>query len=229
MDNISFNGGFWIKSPKAEVWNSIKAEFPSSKCVFEEFNEQGDKFFAIKSVYDKAMTGFLWRNKIEFKLYPDLNLKNRLDPWNLEESKKIIDAQTNILETEDEIKEFIRTADKNLPVIMPKYRWKPNDHIEKTYKAIGLNPTEYSHEITDGITYIKNKNGKIVAQASPNNAKGVNFIYVYPKNHDESSQKFALSQSGEKYYFGPFEMKNFYDKFMLNVKIDLGRKRPQNV
>ena len=63
--------------------------------------------------------------------------------------------------------------------------------------------------------------------ASPNNPKGVNFVYVYPKNLDESSQKFALNQEGERYNFGPFDMKDFHKNFMKNVKIDLGRKRPQ--
>ena len=66
-----------------------------------------------------------------------------------------------------------------------------------------------------------------MAKASPNNRNGVNFVYVFPKNNDESSKKIAITQEGDTYYFTPFELKIFWEKFMQNVKIDLGRKRPQ--
>jgi len=230
MNDINFKGGFWIKSPSPDVWQKIKAEFPSSKSVFEEFNEQGDKFFAIKNSYDKAMTSFLLRMKINFKLYPNLNLKSGLSSWKLKESKEIIDAQTNVIETKEKLEEFVRACDKSLPVVIPKYRWKPNDHIEKTYKAIGINPAEYEPQIKDGITYIKEKgkDGKIIAIASPNNSRGINYVYVYPQNwNEESSQKFALGPDGDRIDFSPLDIINFHKNFMRSVRIDLKRIRPQ--
>jgi len=232
MNEINFKGGFWIKrtqKPKKwnDLWNSIKEELPKRKCVFEEFNEQGDKFFAIKSVYDKAMLNILLRKKADFVFYPEINLKSRLDSMNIPASKEIIDSHTRVLKTKDEINQFIVEADARQPVVIPKYRWKPNDHLEKTYKVIGLSESECKTEIKNGITYIKDKKGKVLAKASPNGRSGINYVYVFPKNGDESSKKIAVTQEGDAYYFTPFELKTFWEKFMQNVKTDLGRKRPQ--
>ena len=228
MYNVTFQGGFLLKRPTSDtLWKEIQAEFPSSKCVIEDFNEYGDKFFAIKTVYDKAMASILMSKKVKFRLYPDINLKSRLDPYNPNEAREIIQAQTNFIEDEDELRQFIRSGKK---ILIEKYRWTPDDHIDKTYKALGLNPSEYKTIIKKGITYIEDKNGNVVAFASPNNNKGVNFVYASSKteNLDPSFEKFALDQYGNKEYFGPLKTGDFRKHFMDNVKIDLGRKRPKS-
>lgn len=228
MNNISFTGGFLLKRPTDEtLWKQIQAELPSSKCIIEDFNEYGDKFFAIKSIYDRAMASVLMREKVQFRMYPDINLKSRLDPRNPEKARKIINAQTNLIEDEDELRQFIRTGGPK--VLIEKYRWTPEDHVDKTYKALGLNKSDYITSKKDGITYIKDKSGKVVAMVSPNNNRGVNFVCVCSKtdNLDPSLEQFALDQNGNKRYFGPLQIKDFRKNFMQNVKIDLGRKRPQ--
>ena len=231
MDNkISFQGGFLFKRPTNDtLWKEVVKELPSSKCIIEDFNEYGDKFFAIKSVYDRAMASVLIRKKVPFRLYPDINLKTRLDPRKPDEARKIIASQTNCIEDENEMRRFVSTGDKK--VLIEKYRWVPEDHIDKTYKALGLEKSNHKTIIKDGITYIKNKNNETIAMVSPNNQRGVNFVYLRSKtdNSDPSLKKFALDLYGNRRYFGPLQTKEFHDLFMKNVRIDLGRKRPETI
>ena len=235
MDSVNFRGAFLIKKPKCDVnnnfvkaWNSIQAELPKKKCVFPQFNKRGDKLFVVKSVYDRAMASIILNCNVRFKFYPDINLKNRLDSDFPEEAKKVLDAQKNVISTKEDLRNYVQIH-KEKPIVLSKYRWKPDDHVDKTYRALGLNKDEYHTKIVSGITLIKDKNGKIVAKASPNNERGVNFIYVYPTNwNDFSSRRLALSQNGDTYEFGPLEIVNFQKQFIKNVKIDLGRKRPKN-
>ena len=228
MNDISFNGGFLISKPSPTKWKNIKAQFPSNKCVFENYNSNGDKFFAIKSFYDREMIGVLLRKKVNFKFYPDINLKSRLDSYYPETAREIVNSQTNVIDTPDQLRKFIRECTpvkRKSPIV--RYRWKPEDHIDKTYKALHIDSSQYQTEIIKGITYIKDVNGKIVAKASPNNERGVNFVYELPKTPNGESKMFALSQGGEKEPFSPLNYKEFHRLFMRNVKIDLARKRPQ--
>jgi hypothetical protein len=173
------------------------------------------------------MLGVLLRKKVSFKFYPDINLKNRLDSYYPEEARKVVSAQTNVLDTVEKIRRFIRDCApaKNVSPIM-KYRWKPEDHVEKTLKALGLNPSECSVSKKDGKTYIKNGK-KILAIASPNNERGINFVYEFSKTPNGESRMFALSQGGETEPFSPLNYKEFNRLFARNVKLDLARKRPQ--
>ena len=228
MNNISFQGGFLLKRPTSDtMWKEIQAELPSSKCIFEDINEYGDKFFVIKSLYDRAMASVLIHKKVNFRLYPDINLKMRLDPRKPEKARIVVDSQTNCIEDEDELRKFVRTGPKK--VLIEKYRWTPEDHIDKTFKALGLERSDYKTSIKNGITYIRDKKGKVVAIASPNNNRGINFVYATSKtkNSDPSLEKFALDQYGNKRYFGPLQLGEFQKYFMQNVKIDLGRLRPK--
>ena len=237
MNDINFKGGVFIKNPKTgdkwnDVWNVIKSELPRRKYLFEDYNGDGDKFVAFKSCYDKDMASVILRSGVKFKFYPEINLKSRLDTYFPEESRKIVDSQTNVIESEDELRKFMQESDIK-PALFKKYRWVPNDHIEKTYKATGLNPDDCITEIVDGVTFIKDKSGKTLVKASPNNARGVNFVYQYPQkvasssNKDETSRRFALTQGGETKDFGPLRVVEFFKNFRENVKIDAGRKRPQ--
>lgn len=227
MDSINFQGGFFIGKPSSRVWNNIKAELPKHKCVFENFNENGDKFFAVKSCADSDMVGMILRKKVNFRFYPDINLKSRLDSYNPKQAQEIINSQTTIYETKEQLRQFLKDLPQKTVKLIKKYHWKPNDHIDKTFEALGLNQNEYKTQIKSGITYIKDKSGKVIAKVSPNNERGVNFVYVYPRNYDEASKRFALSQSGETENFGPLQIIEFQNNFMKNVRIDLGRKRPQ--
>ncbi len=242
MNEINFCGGFLIEKPSIRMWNGIQENMPKKKCVFQNFNENGDKFFVIKSVYDKAMASYILSKNVKFKFYPEINLKNRLDPYSPEEAHRVISAQTYVIDSKSMLRKFINAnTDVN---IVPKYKWKPNDHIGKTLKALELNPDECNVKIISGVAYITDKKGIIIAKASPNNERGVNFVYVYPKhrgflsnkdkkgyfypqNTDDSPQRFALTQGGERHYFGALQTIDFQNKFKQNVKIDSGRIRPK--
>lgn len=229
MNDISFSGGYLIYKPSPTKWRNIKKALPSKKCVFEDYNDNGDKFFAVKSFYDREMAKIILSKKVKFKFFPDINLKTCLDSYYPEEAREVVASQTNVIETPKQLRKFIKVNTPKKVHSILKYRWKPEDHIEKTYKALELDSAEYPFYIEKGITYITDKNGKIVAKASPNNEKGINFVYEYPRRPDDSSRKFALIQGGETFDFGPLQWKQFETHFMQNVKIDQSRKRSQKL
>ena len=228
MNEISFQGGYLLSKPTTRMWNIIQEELPKHKCIVKDINGEGDIFFSIKKVYDKDIASLILRKKLDFKFYPDIDLRTRIDSYFPEQSLKTIEAQTNVIETREQLREYIKSLQPKR-VIVKKYHWKPNDHIEKTFKALGLNQSEYELEIKNFVTYIKDKKGNIIAKASPNNQIGVNFVYVYPQPQKDvrEAQRFALTQNGEREYFGALQSINFFKEFNKNVKIDAGRIRPQ--
>jgi len=228
MNDISFTGGFLLKRPTSnKLWQEIQAELPRKKCIVEDFNGYGDKFFAIKSIYDRAMASVLISKKVKFRLYPNINLKSDIDPRKVDRARAIISAQTNVIEKESDLRQFVRTGGQK--VLIEKYHWTPEDHIDKTYSSLGLDMADCKTTVKNGITYIKNKKGRVLAIASPNNQKGINFVCVcsQTEHNDPSLKMFALDQNGNKKYFGPLQIKDFNANFMSNVKLDLGRTRPK--
>ena len=228
MNEISFQGGYLLSKPTSRMWNIIQGELPKHKCIVENINGEGDNFFSIKKVYDKDMASLILRKNINFKFYPDIDLHTRINSYFPDEALKTLSEQTNVIETREQLRKYIKSIEPK-KIVIKKYRWKPNDHIEKTYKALGLEQSEYITEITNFVTYIKDKKGNIIAKASPNNQRGVNFVYVYPQpqKYIMEAQRFALSQSGERENFGALQSINFFKEFNKNVRIDAGRIRPQ--
>ena len=227
MDKINFTGGFLIRKPSVRMWHNFEAILPKKKAVFQKFNEEGDKFVVVKSSYDEGISDFILQKRLDFKYYPELNLKNRLNPHNVEQAHEIIDAQTNVIDTRKDLKNFFKAC-KTL-IVIPKYKWKQNDHVEQTFKALGLDLSQHKYQIKNGITVIKDKSGKIIAKASPNNVNGTNFVYILPKNTDLSPRKIAVDYKGEIIYEfkGVDSYKDFSKNFIKAVKIDKGRTSSQ--
>ena len=223
MNEISFNGGYLIERPSKSVWAGIKKELPKHKCIIENIDNIGNNFFSIKNIYDKDMGSLILRKNVKFKF----NLKTRMDSYFPEVALKTLNEQINVINTKEELRNYIKGLKSPNVTLLKKYRWMSEDHIDKTLEAIGMKNSECETKIKSGITYIYNKNGKIIAKASPNNREGINYIYIYPKNSDDFSRRIALTQAGTIYEFSPLQYDDFLNKFMQNVKIDLGRKRPQ--
>lgn len=223
--NVNFQGGFLIKKSKI---GQIMAELPKRKCIIPEINDMGDTFVAVKDIYDLQMVNLLSKHHTRYKYYPDINLKARLDSNNIEAARRTVNSQTNILEKPKDILNFLKTVRKQF-VAMPVYKWKPNDHIDKTFKALALEPENYTVKIKNGITYIyKKKDKKLVAKASPNSNRGYNYVYELPKNGDCASRKLAIDNDGKIVWEYPStDLKTFIKNFMQAVKIDNGRIRPQ--
>ena len=227
-NNVTFKGGFWIKSP--EKWNDIVKIMPRRKCIIDTVNEHGDKFFAIKTAYDKEMAFNLLRKKVDYKFYPDINLKSRLDGRLPKESMAVVEAQERVLKG-DEIRAYFANYNKtSLPI--SKYRWKPEDHIDQTFKALktvlGIDRNNCNVKIEKGIATIFDKSGKKIAKASPNSDKGYNYVYILPRDSEGSSQRLCVNYNGEiESRFAPADFMIFKEHFMKNVKRDIGRKRPQ--
>ena len=109
---------------------------------------------------------------------------------------------------------------------LPKYVWKPNDHVKQTLDALNLDPSQCSIKMKKGVTTILDKSGKVIAKASPNSNKGVNYVYVMPKNADSSPRKLAVSYLGEIYEFPKIE-KEFGVKFSNAMQENRERMLPK--
>ena len=240
--NVNFKGGFWIKKPKVskkvavnDVWNEIQNIMPRHTQIIENFNEAGDKFYAIKTCYDKEIAYKLLQLKHSFKFYPDINLKSRLDGRFPKESMDVVNSQEKILVDRKGIDDFFAQSTVNYKSISD-YKWYPTDYIDQTLKYLGLKKEDCKIDLKDSIAVISDKSGKVIAKASPNNHSGYNYVYVHSKYNDKTAQSHAddlsqmlcLNYKGEREArFAPDEFMKFYDLFMRNVKIGRGRKLPQ--
>ena len=225
MDKINFTGGFQFKTPSERAWKGIEGVLPRHKIILPNYGEDKDIFIAVKRNYDPQIINYLRAHHIKFTLFPKINLKSQLDSYNMEEAYRIVGAQTEVISSTKDINEYLKSFVPKFK--LPKYKWKKNDHIDKTLKFLGINAGDCEVFIEKGITVITDKNGKIIAKVSPNNQKGTNFVFLYPKNADESLQKFAIDMYGNKYMFPKLEYKDFRKNFMNAVKIDSDRTFPQ--
>lgn len=234
--NISFNGGFWIKKPSPEMWSAIKEVMPRRKQILEQLNDDGDKFFAIKTCYDKEMTFKLFNQeikkgreveKVDFKFYPDINLKVRIDSYFPEEAKETINAQKRVIENRSSIRKFFAQEPIKQKPIM-KYRWKPEDQVAQTLTALKLDKENCNIDIKNGVTKIYDKSNNLIAIASPNSHKGYNYVYEYPTVTKPDARRLVVDYNGAIVHeFGILDSKIFRKFFERNVKIDNGRIRPQ--
>lgn len=229
-NNINFQGGFLLKKPSTKMWGKIYNEtVPNNRVIIHDLFEKDNIFFASKTYYDSSILTYLLSKKnLKFTYYPEINLKSGLNGYYPEEAEKILNSSTAI-ETRKEMKKFIK------PGINPndtslRYKWKVEDHIPQTFKALKLNSEDYKVKTKDFITAIYDKNGKIIAKVSPNNQVGINYAYIYPRYSDESFSMIAINHKGEIISRSNDinSMKEFRKHFTNAVKIDAGRKRPQN-
>ncbi len=220
MDNINFTGAFLIKNPTPRVWRNIEKILPKRKIVFQQFGDEQDKFVIVKDCYDKQVADAIKKKRLNFKFYPEINLKSRLDPYFPKEAEEFVNAQTVCLE-KSELKRYFKEP-KNLFKVK-KYKWKPNDHIEQTLNALDLKIENSKIEIKNGVTIIRDKNGKILAKASPNNQKGVNFVYVLS---DNGTKKLAVSYTGATEPI--YDIVKFQKKFLEALNTDKNRIRPKS-
>ena len=235
-NNINFRGGFLIKKPSTEIWNGIQSVLPRKKCVFQEFNAEGDKFFAIKDCHDAQIARYILdtnknagknsKNKIKFQYYPEINLKTGLDTYFPEEARKTIDGETQVIKTNKKLEnQFFSKKEEEIVPIYKKYRWKENDHISQTLKALKLKDDECKVTIENGITMIYDLKGNAIAAASPNGHKGINFVYEYSRD-GKNSRKLAVDRNGEIIWeYGINEITDFQKFFERHIRIDKGRNK----
>ena len=233
MDNkINFTGGFLICKPDKVKWENIQAVLPRRKCVFQKFNSEGDKFVAVKTHYDRDMLNMLLKKKVDFKFFPDINLKTQLDSENLEEAQRIISSQSNVVEGKSNLKSYLADMIAPKHFKFPKYKWKPDDHIGQTLKALGLSEKECKILYTEtGAVKILDKRGKqTIALASPNSHLGYNYVLEFPKEKNGLLKRLVVDMNGEIADEFSYLQRDIFNKhFKRNLKIEKGRMKPKNL
>ena len=221
MDNkINFTGGFLIRKPLD--WEGIQKALPRKKCVFQHFNDAGDKFVAVKTHYDQDMINMLVNRKVDFKFYPEINLKTRLDNEKVEEAQQIIASQSKSIEG----KCFRAVQRFNFP----KYKWVPDDHIGQTLNALGLKEKncKISYTTTGAVKIMDKSGKKVIALASPNSHKGYNYVLELPKEKNGDPRRLVVDMNGEIVdEIDFFNRDKFNEYFERNLRIEQGRIRPK--
>lgn len=229
MDRINFTGGFLLHKPTPRMWEKVYNDALQGKkrIIINDLYEKGDIFFATKNGHDSNILKYLLSKRtLNFKFYPNISTKNRLDSEFPQEAIKILDSELAIT-SRPKMKEFIKPVyinpNKNL-----KYRWKENDHIEQTFKALKLDPENYVTKTQKHMTVIYDRNGVMVACASPNSQRGINYVYQYSNHLNKDFRMLIINHKGEILAQSTDinRMQEFKNNFIKAVKIDSGRTRP---
>ena len=183
MDNINFTGSFVIKSPGKTGWKAIMRDMvPESAFIKGNFLGKGNMFIANNDRYDNEVATYLTNSNYVFNYYPNINLKSGIQNMPVKMLEAKIKGEKAISDTKEILKQAKEAENKHIP---QNYTRKAGDHIAQTLKA--LNSVEYIpvdslHWVTiKGETIFVDRNGKLVAKASPNNPRGFNFIQVFPR------------------------------------------------
>lgn len=227
-NNINFKGGFLLKKPSRNMWEKIYNDtVPKNRVIINDLYEKDNIFFASKNFYDSQILSYLLSKKnLKFTYYPNVNLKNQFDSYYPEETIKVLDSELAI-ESRKEMRKFIIPPTQNTTLKSLKYKWKPEDHIGQTMKALNLSSENYSVETKNFITSIYDKNHKLVVRTSPNNQVGINYAVVYPRYSDEKTLWVAIDHHGKIINKSSDidALASFKKEFLQAVKIDAGRRR----
>lgn len=229
MDNINFTGGFLLRKPTSEMWKKVYNEAVprSNRIIINNLYKDGNVFFATKESQDSKILKYLLNVKaLKFTYYPNIGIKDRLDIYSPAEAVNLLNREIS-LSDKTKIRKYLKTETEINPITGRKYKWEPNDHIEQTFKALKLNTQNYNVKTENHVTYIYDKNGKMVVKTSPNTNTGINYAFVYPHYSDEKLLMVVINDEGKIFTkssdidsFG-----KFYEDFSKAVKIDAERTR----
>lgn len=187
MDNISFTGGFLIRHNSFSHWNKIyNSIIPKQRFLKHNLFSKKNVFVVTKDEHDKAIADYLYTNNIAFSYYPNINFKSYVHNMNKEALEAFVKSETEMT-NEHEIKSFVAKRAKSF--IPEDYVWSMNDHIPQSLNALRtidyldvdtLKPVTKKH-----ITTFFDKDGRMVAKASPNSSRGINIVFAYPRFKDE--------------------------------------------
>lgn len=230
MDKINFTGGFLLKKPlPPEVWEKTYNEIiPHKRVIINDIPNIGDIFVASKRCYDNEIGLYLLNKKINFEYYPKIDLKTRLDSYYPEEAKSVLQEQKTVIRGETSLTKMFQLH-KKMKTAIAKYKWKKNDHIKKTYEALELSSEDYTHTIKKNVTIITDKDGNLIAKASPNTNTGTNYVLVYPKpkNHVDPFRMVIIDYEGKKTMDSTNieDLKGFTKGFKKAIEIDRARNK----
>lgn len=229
MDKINFTGGFLLHKPTKRMWEKVYTEIvPKNKrVIINDLYEDGNVFFATKSIHDSNILKYLLTKRtLNLTYYPNISTKTRLDSYFPDEAVKTLDNELAISDKKEIRKhikkEIINSADSLRAL---KYRWKENDYIAQTYKALKITPENYKAKTKNHITTLYDQNGNIAARVSPNTQQGTNYAYIYPSLLSDKFKMVVIDYNGE--IIGSSSnidlLAKFRKKFHQAVRTDYGR------
>lgn len=229
MDRINFTGGFLLKKPTPKMWEKVYNEaVPATRNIINDLYEDGNLFFATKNSYDSAILKYLLNKRtLNFVYYPNVSTKNRFDSYHPEEALKILDKEVALTDRK-EIRKSIKPEKQRIPESLRKYKWRENDYVSQTINALKINPENYNIVIKNHMTEFRDKNGKVVIEASPNTHSGINYILVYPHRDFDDLRMIAANHRGEilRTSTNIDLLKTFKAKMSEAAKLDFGRTPP---
>ena len=243
MNNINFKGAYYLENPPVRMWHKIQKDIVSKGAITREFQDSKDKFFVLDNCFDNSMVKYLTKKRFKFTYYPNIKPLE----FNLDYTKKMIDEIFKIhnitaINTRKSLLQHVASIEKSKPNVRKicTYKWKPNDHIDKTLEFLKLSKDDcivvkannvtvlYKKKKNDFLSNLDKESLEKIASVSPNDMGGINYVYVYPKNYYESAKRFELDQNGNlKTEYEHSDFKEFFDKFYNCVKID--KKRFKNM
>ena len=227
MDNINFTGSFLVKHKNFNHWQQIYNSIaPKSRYIKHNILKGKNVFLACNDKYDKSITDYLFKNNVIFSYYPNINLKTKVHDMDKETLEALVNSE-KVMTDKLEIKSF--TSQRAKTFIPKDYIWTKNDHIPQSINALRtidyLNVDSLKHVTNKHITTFYDKYDRLVAKASPNDSRGVNVIFVYPRFKDESfimikadyTQKVRAKTEDIK------QLTDYNRNFMIALNEDLAR------
>ena len=203
MDNINFTGSFVIKKPGKTGWNKIMHEMmPDTSFVKGNFLGKENMFVATSDRYDREVATYLMNANFAFNYYPNINLKSGICSMPVKAIESVVSASKVLTGKKEIIKHVAEVEKKFIP---HDYVRKANDHIIQTINALKqlqhIPVDTLNHFTIKGETLFVDRNGKLVAKASPNNPRGFNFIQVFPRySTSEDMEMIKTDYTGNIHY-----------------------------
>ena len=203
MDNINFTGSFVIKNPGKIGWKNIMRDMiPESAFIKGNFLGKGNMYVASSDRYDNEIATYLINSNFAFNYYPNINLKSGVCNMPVNTIESTI-KDSKVLTDKKEIRKY--TSEVERKYIPKNYVREANDHISQTINALKQVehiPVDFLKHFTyKGETIFVDRNGKLIAKASPNNPRGFNYIQIFPRySTSEDMYMIKTDYTGQIHY-----------------------------
>ena len=206
-NNISFKGAFWIgKVPSNMKKELLNPDTLGKHLIYNGVVFKKDTLLVTRDSFNYQVAKKLMNNNVYFRFYPNLNTRSGFKNNNIQSARDILESAENVLASTFDLKKY----------------FAKDAYIEKTLKALGLNPAEYKTKDTGrGYRIILNKDKKIIGKFTIPDEQGNNYACLLPEKTYSSTvddktapQRYLLNADGEKVftYTNPVSFKDVFKK-----------------
>lgn len=201
MDNsINFKGAFWLHQPSAKIKNNILPTLGKHRQIFNNFTPEGDVLYITRKGADKNVAEFLMKlieeqkNKkkktTKFEYYTDLTTKSGFDQEKPKEAIHIIENyKSKVITTIKELKDFFKLGNG---IKLAFSTNKKDNTLEKSLRALDLNPIDYVIKRKNGFNEIYTKDKSLVASISEPGQYGFRYARVEPQIAGDEVKRYAI-------------------------------------